>query len=326
MDKDKNQLEIKISKTAIDIFSLKKSDDFDESEYKALFTKLSDLIWRWAKITFGQKVENASIEIMECIKRSISSFNGNLEEYIKYISAGLKKEINIANKKNQVFEEELIKIPEKKQQKINAIVKYAKSSGKKVDNQEDLKHMAIVFRLEYSDLKNLLLWKSQANVLQDYSTSSDDEEYSLIDSFISEHNYIYDPETNFFIKHEKQEFEKKAEKLFCLVEDLYLQEKDKTENQKSAKQYLSSLITRQLLDELSKVNIFDKEKICELLDKKDFVDKSMIQSFKDNKIPTQQEVAAWYNKDKTDASRKLKTFLQKLQEKLSTIEKVDSSA
>ena len=253
MDKDKNQLEIKISKTAIDIFSLKKSDDFDESEYKALFTKLSDLIWRLAKITFGQKVENASIEIMECIKRSISSFNGNLEEYIKYISAGLKKEINNANKKNQVFEKELIKIPEKKRRLINSILKYAKSSGKNVDNKEDLKHMAIVFRLEYSDLKNLLLWKSQANVLQDYSTSSDDEEYSLIDCFVSKHNYIYDPETTVSINNKKQEFEKKAEKLFCLVEDLYLQEKDKTENQKSAKQYLSSLITRLLFDELSKI-------------------------------------------------------------------------
>lgn len=325
MDKDKNQLEIKINKTAIDIFSLKKSDDFDESEYKTLFTKLSDLIWRWAKITFGQKVENASIEIMECIKRSISSFNGNLEEYIKYISAGLKKEINNANKKNQVFEKELIKIPEKKRRLINSILKYAKSSGKNVDNQEDLKHIAIVFRLEYSDLKNLLLCESQAEVLQDYSTSSDDEEYSLIDCFVSKHNYIYDPETTVSINNKKQEFEKKAEKLFCLVEDLYLQEKDKTENQKSAKQYLSSLITRLLFDELSKVNNFDKEKICESLDKKDFVDKSMIQPFIDNKLPTQQEVAAWYNKDKTDASRKLKTFLQKLQEKLSTIEKVDSS-
>jgi hypothetical protein len=326
MDKDKNQLEIKISKTAIDIFSLKKSDDFDESEYKTLFTKLSDLIWRWAKITFGQKVENASIEIIECIKRSISSFNGNLEEYIKYISAGLKKEINIANKKNQVFEEELIKNPEKKRRLINSILKYAERYGKNLNSDDDVKEMASVFNLSEDETRECLQWKHQANVLQDYSTSSDGEEYSLIDSFISEHNYIYAPETNFFIKHEKQEFEKKAEKLFCLVEDLYLQEKDKTENQKSAKQYLSSLITRLLFDELSKVNNFDKEKICESLEKKDFVDKSMMQSFKDNKIPTQQEVAAWYNKDKTDASRKLKTFLQKLQEKLSTIEKVDSSA
>ena len=110
-----------------------------------------------------------------------------------------------------------------------------------------------------------------------------------------------------------------------LIEDLYLQEKDKTENQKSSKLYLSSLLTRQLFDELSKINNFDKEKICELLIKKDFVEKTMIQLFIKNKVPTQQEVAEQYNKDKTDASRKLKTFLQKLQEKMSTERFVDSS-
>ena len=325
MDKDTNQLEIKINKTVVEIFSLKKSDDFDESEYKALFTKLSDLIWRWAKIVYGSKVEKAGVEIMECIRRSLSSFNGNPKEYIKYISASLKKEINIANKKNKVCEEELIKIPEKKQQRITTILKNASAYGKNIDNQKDLEHIAIVFGLEYSYLKNLLLWKKQANVLQDNTISNDDEEYSLIDSFVSKYNYIYAPEISFFINDEKQEFEKNLEKLFLLIEDLYLQEKDKTENQKSSKLYLSSLLTRQLFDELSKINNFDKEKICELLIKKDFVEKTMIQLFIKNKVPTQQEVAEQYNKDKTDASRKLKTFLQKLQEKMSTERFVDSS-
>ena len=113
VEKDKIQLENKINKTVTTLFSLKKSDDFDESEYKTLFTKLSDLIWRWAKITFGQKVENASIEIMECIRRSISSFNDGENEYLKYISASLKIEIEKANRKNQLSEKELIKIPEK---------------------------------------------------------------------------------------------------------------------------------------------------------------------------------------------------------------------
>ena len=174
-------------------------------------------------------------------------------------------------------------------------------------------------------MKNLLLWKKQANVLQDNTISNDDEEYSLIDSFVSKYNYIYAPEISFFINDEKQEFEKNLEKLFLLIEDLYLQEKDKTENQKSSKLYLSSLLTRQLFDELSKINNFDKEKICELLIKKDFVEKTMIQLFIKNKVPTQQEVAEQYNKDKTDASRKLKTFLQKLQEKMSTERFVDSS-
>ncbi len=322
---DKNQLEIKINKTAIDIFSLKKSDDFDESEYKTLFIKLSDLIWRWVKITFGKKVENASVEIMQCIKRSISSYNECENEYIKYISASLKIEIEKANRKNQLSEMELIKIPEKKQKKINQILKYAERYGKNLDSDNDAKKIASVFNLNDFEIREYLQWKYQAEVLQNCANSSDNEEYSLIDNFVSNHNYTFSPEKNFFINDEKLENEKKLEDLFFLIESLYLKEKENTENQKSAKQYLSSLITRQLLDELSKVNIFDKEKICELLDKKDFVDKSMIQSFKNNKISTQQEVAAWYNKDKTDASRKLKTFLQKLQEKLSTIEKVDSS-
>ena len=315
MDKDKKQLEIKINKTAEDIFSLKKSDDFDETEYKTLFTKLADLIWRYAKIVYSSKVENASIEIMECIRRSLSSYIGDPKEYIKYISASLKKEINKANKKNQCDEKELIKIPEKKQQKINAILKYANAYGKNIDTPKDLEHLCVVFGLKYSDMKNLCKWKKQAEVLQDYTTSSDNEEYSLIDNSVSRDNFIYNPEESFFINERRQEFEKTIEKLFFLIENLYSREKEKTENQKKAKQYLGSLLTRELFDELSKIDNLDRGKICVLLKKKDFVDKNMIQSFIKNKIPTQQEVAEQYNKDKTDASRKLKTFLQKFREK-----------
>ena len=102
MEQDKIQLEDKINKIVTSLFTLKKSDDFDESEYKTLFTKLSDLIWSWAKITFGQKVENASIEIMECIRRSISSFKEGENEYVKYISASLKIEIEKANRKKTI--------------------------------------------------------------------------------------------------------------------------------------------------------------------------------------------------------------------------------
>ena len=130
MEKDKSQLENKINKTATELFSLKKSNNFDDVEYKSLFTKISDLIWRWSKITFGQKVENASIEIMECIKRSITSFNECETEYIKYISASLSKEIEKANRKNQLNERELIKIPQKKRNKINQILKYTEEAKK----------------------------------------------------------------------------------------------------------------------------------------------------------------------------------------------------
>jgi hypothetical protein len=45
--------------------------------------------------------------------------------------------------------------------------------------------MASVFNLSEDETRECLQWKHQANVLQDYSTSSDGEEYSLIDHISS---------------------------------------------------------------------------------------------------------------------------------------------
>ena len=112
---EKEKLEFKIEKTAKEILSLKESSCCDDSEYKTLLTKMSDLIWRWSKIVFGEKTKNASVEIMKCIERSLKNFNGN--DYIKYISVALRNEINNANKKNQLFKKQQISIPEKKTKK-----------------------------------------------------------------------------------------------------------------------------------------------------------------------------------------------------------------
>lgn len=314
MDKDKNQLEIKINKTAIDIFSLKKSDDFDESEYKTLFTKLSDLIWRWAKITFGQKIENASIEIMECIKRSLSSFKEGENEYVKYISASLKIEIEKANRKNQLSERELIRIPEKKRIRINQIFKYAEGYGKSLESNSDLKKIASVFNLSDFDLKELLQWKHQAGVLQDYVISNDGKEFSLIESQISRQSFLFNPEAVFFNKEINKNIENRINDFLSLVDEVFVQEKEKTENQKKSKQYVGALITRQIMEDLSKIHSIDQTKICRMLNKKRFTDQTVLELFKQEKLISQQEIAAWYNKDKTDASRKLKTFWQKLPE------------
>lgn len=314
MDKDKNQLEIKINKTAIDIFSLKKSDDFDESEYKTLFTKLSDLIWRWAKITFGQKIENASSEIMECIKRSLSSFKEGENEYVKYISASLKIEIEKANRKNQLSERELIRIPEKKRIRINQIFKYAEGYGKSLESNSDLKKMASVFNLSDFDLKELLQWKHQAGVLQDYVISNDGKEFSLIESQISSQSFVFNPEDVFLNKEINKNIENRINDFLSLVDEVFVQEKEKTENQKKSKQYVGALITRQIMEDLSKIHTIDQTKICKMLNKKRFTDQTVLELFKQEKLISQQEIAAWYNKDKTDASRKLKTFWQKLQE------------
>lgn len=325
MEQDKIQLEDKINKIVTTLFSLKKSDEFDESEYKTLFTKLSDLIWRWAKITFGQKIENASIEIMECIKRSLSSFKEGENEYVKYISASLKIEIENANRKNQLSERELIRIPEKKRIRIKQIFKYAEGYGKSLESNSDLKKIASVFNLSDFDLKELLQWKHQAGVLQDYVISNDGNEISLIESQISSQSFLFNPEAVFFNKEINKNIENRINDFLSLVDEVFVQEKEKTENQKKSKQYVGALITRQIMEDLSKIHSIDQTKICKMLNKKRFTDQTVLELFKQEKLISQQEIAALYNKDKTDASRKVKTFLQKIQEKLSTIEKVDSS-
>lgn len=325
MEKDKIQLENKINKTVTTLFSLKKSDDFDESEYKTLFTKLSDLIWRWAKITFGQKVENASIEIMECIRRSISSFNDGENEYLKYISASLKIEIEKANRKNQLSEKELIKIPEKKRRRINQILKYAEGYGKSLESNSDLKKIASVFNLSDFDLIELLQWKHQTGVLQDCVISNDGNEISLIESQIFSQNFLFNPEVVFLNKEINKNIENRIKDFLSLVDEVFVQEKENSENQKKSKQYVGALITRQIIEDLLKIYSIDQTKICRMLNKKRFTDQTVLELFKQEKLISQQAIAAWYNKDKTDASRKVNTFLQKLQEKLSTVEKVDSS-
>ena len=316
---EKEKLEFKIEKTAKEILSLKESSCCDDSEYKTLLTKMSDLIWRWSKIVFGEKTKNASVEIMECIKRSLKNFNGN--DYIKYISVALRNEINNANKKNQLFEKQQISIPEKKQRKINSLLKYIESSGKTLTHPDDLKNISKTLNMEISEIQELLNIKQQSEVLSDTVQACDGEVFSLTDSFVSEHNFTYNPETNFL----ELETERELEDLFSLIGNLYLEEIDNTENQKKPKQYLGALITRQILKELSETPNFSQSKIYRMLESKCFSDNTVLELFIQDKLPNQQDIAEWYNKDKTDASRKLKTFLQKLQEKLSTIEKVDSS-
>ena len=62
-----------------------------------------------------------------------------------------------------------------------------------------------------------------------------------------------------------------------------------------------------------------------MLEIKCFTNKVVVELFLQGKVISQQDIADWYNKDKTDASRKINTFLRKLQEKMSTERIIDSS-
>lgn len=80
-----------------------------------------------------------------------------------------------------------------------------------------------------------------------------------------------------------------------------------------SKQYVGALITRQIIEELSKIPSINQTKIYRMLESKCFSDNTVLELFIQDKLPNQQDIADWYNKDKTDASRKIGKFSQKLQ-------------
>ena len=126
---DKKQLEERIEKTVFQILS--------DSESLSLKTKLAGDLWNWAKLVFGEeRVKNAGKEIFECVNRSLTNFHGKAKDYIKYISASLKKEIFRANKNNAIFEKQVVSLPEKKNRLLWQIKRYAEENN--IDIQEKL--------------------------------------------------------------------------------------------------------------------------------------------------------------------------------------------
>ena len=135
---DKQRLEERIQATATEIFSLAETARRDENEeFKSLKAKLATHIWKWCGAVFGSKrTGNAGVEIMECIKRSLSSFKGEATGYMNYIAAALKKEIRRAAVKTALEERCLIHLPDKKQRMIKQFLHFAKRCGKDITNPD----------------------------------------------------------------------------------------------------------------------------------------------------------------------------------------------
>ena len=88
---------------------------------------------------------------------------------------------------------------------------------------------------------------------------------------------------------------------------LWLKQKD------VAQPVLSELLTRELLANFSKNNVF--ENIIEVFLKYDFICKEMAKQFFEDttyKIPSQQDIGKKYGLTKAGASKKLSRFIEKL--------------
>ena len=134
---DKKQQEAKIIRIATELFPFVQQQNTACAEFLTLRAKLTDAVWRWALLTFNpEKIKNAAIEIMECVNRSVLSYEGSAEHYIHYLARSLKQEINRANIRLHTFHSEIIPLPENKRRKWNRLCAAAAHYGKDIERAE----------------------------------------------------------------------------------------------------------------------------------------------------------------------------------------------
>ena len=303
---DKNQLEAKITKTAEEIFAFEASSrNKSNAEFISLRTKLADYIWRWAKLVFSEnRLKNATAEVMDCVELSLTAFHGNAENYIKYISAAMKQVIRRANESNTVFERRIIELPDQKERRIMQFLRYAVEYGKDIDQTEIQQKLAGMCGCEEKEIAKLVAWYSLSKVQSENILSSDGDEVSLFDTDAA-------LEANRYAKHDDEivaisEFKQ----VLCGFDNQFAREQERV------KPYLSALLTRQILNEIENAKI-DSKQIPELFENCTFTKteraRDILNRFLfDRKMMTQEEVAAMFGRDKTDASRTMRNFLHKL--------------
>ena len=303
---EKKHWELKIIKTVSELLPFIQSSNTASVEFLTLRTKLANAVWKFAALTFGTaNIENASVEIMECVNRSVLSYKGTAEHYINYIASALKQEIIRANGKLHTFNTSAISLPDKKQRQLHQLCSEAEQYGKDLNAAETQMWLAERSGYPVSEIAQLIEWKYQTRVKSEYSISKEGEEISLFEYIVpAAYADNSTAETNL------------VEKL-TLEQVLQTVDAAFTASQNHIKPYLSALLTHRILCELDAAKI-DRETIVGILSNITFAgtehgEKLIRLFFEAEAFPTQEDIAKQFRKDKTDASRTISVFIKKLQ-------------
>ena len=299
---DKQQLEKRIQATATEIFSLAETSRRDRSEdFKFLKAKLATDIWKWCAAVFGsERTGNAGVEIMECINRSLSSFKGEVTGYRHYIAAALKKGITRATAKAKNEERSPIRLPDKKQRMIKQFLRFAEDCGKDSTNPNVQKLIAKECLCTVEEVSALAQYYARSFVQGDTIVSDDGEERSLWDTVPAQETM---PDETVILKTELECCLTEIDKAFAAA-------------QERTKPYLSALITHRLLVNLESAPA-DMDNAMALLRAASFsktkhAQKIIAEYRAGGEFCSQEDVAKRFDRDKTDASRTLKKFLEKV--------------
>ena len=303
---DKKQQEAKIIRIATELFPFVQQKNTACAEFLTLRAKLTDAVWRWALLTFNpEKIENAAIEIMECVNRSVLSYEGTAEHYINYLAHSLKKEINRANIKLHTFHSEIISLPENKRRKWNRLCAAAAHYGKDIERAETQTWLAKRTGYTVDDIAKLMQWHVQTAVQSEHIDFENGNGYSLFDSAALCIQNGYKAADACLIEQDH------IEHCVQLIDAVFAASQDRT------KPYLSALLTHRVLCELDAAKV-DSTVIAEVLYNARFSDteygRTLIRLFFESKtFLAQEDIAAQFGRDKTDASRTISVFIKKMQ-------------
>ena len=307
---DKKQQEAKIIRIATELFPFVQQKNTACMEFLTLRTKLTDAVWRWTLLTFNpKKIKNAAIEIMECVNRSVLSYEGTAEHYINYLARSLKQEINRANIKLHTFHSEIIPLPENKRRKWNRLCAAAAHYGKDIERAETQAWLAKQTDYTVNEIAELMQWQLKTAVQSEHIDSENSNEYSLFDSAALCIQNGYKTADTLLIEQDYIEhYLQRIDAVFTALQD-------------RTKPYLSALLTHRVLCELDAAKV-DSTVIAVVLRNTRFSDtkhgRTLIRLFFEAaSFPTQEDIAAQFGKDKTDASKTIHKFLQKVRQRVS---------
>ena len=306
---DKKQQGAKIIRIATELFPFVQQQNTACAEFLTLRAKLTDAVWRWALLTFNpEKIENAAVEIMECVNRSVLSYEGSAEHYINYLARSLKQEINRANIRLHTFQSEIIPLPENKRRKWNRLCVAAAHYGKDIERAETQEWLAKRTGCTVNEIAKLMEWKVQTAIQSEHIDFENGNGYSLFDSAAVCIQNGYKTADALLIEQDH------IKHCIRLIDAAFATAQDRT------KPYLSALLTHRVLCELDAAKV-GSTVIDVVLRNARFSDtehgRTLIRLFFEAKsFPTQEDIAAQFGKDKTDASRTIHKFLQKVRQKV----------
>lgn len=303
----KENFEAEIKYLADEFFSISKEDNNLASKRNTLKEKLWIALWRYYKeiqytgYEYDDEIiaEKYSDVINSTIAKTMEAYKIEKEApFLHYVNAAVKNEISRERQKNYLHG---LKVPQKILRQWKLLLQLAHSRG--IDSRDINKMRELGSMLGYS--KNVLeqvLDFGKVTICSDIITI-DGKERSVFDQLKSD---IGNPEKEFEKQEDKNQEIKTAFHQFRIIDEIF------KKKQKRVKKYLSALLTLKFYPDLvilTKMN--GRKQDFAFIDFELYADLEEVE-VKGGSLPSQQDIASRFGRDKTDASRTLNEFLKEL--------------